>query len=217
MIQMRDSTMRSQRTANQAGLWRLLVGMALAVLAVLTAGQAFAQSQGVLKNKYGDWEMRCDTPPGASQEQCGLVQSIAAEDKPNVNLQIIVVKVADGKGSILRVVAPLGVFLPRGLNLNIDGNNIGKTGFGRCLPNGCYAEVGIDDKLLAQLRNGQSAVFSIFDTPEEGIGIPVALNGFKDGYDNLPNVSSGGPGADSNAAAKPPEPAPATPPAPPAQ
>ncbi|RFB78866.1 invasion associated locus B family protein [Methylovirgula sp. 4M-Z18] len=205
---MRVSRIQPQTGTWPAGFWRLLAGAVLA-LAILGTGQALAQSQGVLKNKFGDWEMRCDTPPGAVQEQCGLVQSIAAEDKPNVNLQIIIVKVADGKGSILRVVAPLGVFLPRGLNLNIDGANIGKTGFGRCLPNGCYAEVGIDDKLLQQLRNGQSAVFSIFDTPEEGIGIPVALSGFKDGYDSLPDVSSAPQGADPNAAgAKPPAPAP---------
>ena len=28
--------------------------------------------------------------------------------------------------------------------------------------------------------------FSIFQTPEEGIGIPLTLNGFGDGFDKLP-------------------------------
>ncbi len=68
-----------------------------------------AAAQGAVKGKYGDWEMRCETPPGATREQCALMQSVAAEDKPNVNLVVIVLKTADGKSRLLRVIAPLGV------------------------------------------------------------------------------------------------------------
>ena len=56
----------------------------------------------------------------------------------------------------------------------------------RCLPNGCVAEVVMEDKLIDQMKNGQSATFIIFQTPEEGIGIPLALAGFKEGLEQLP-------------------------------
>jgi len=36
------------------------------------------------------------------------------------------------------------------------------------------------------MKGGTSATFIIFQTPEEGIGIPLALNGFKDAFDKLP-------------------------------
>jgi invasion protein IalB len=36
------------------------------------------------------------------------------------------------------------------------------------------------------LSDGSTAIFVVFKTPEEGIGIPVSLNGFKDGFTNLP-------------------------------
>ncbi len=39
---------------------------------------------------------------------------------------------------------------------------------------------------LEQLRNAQSALFVIFKTPEEGIGIPISMNGLSNGYDKLP-------------------------------
>ncbi len=145
-----------------------------------------ADAQGVVKGKYGDWEMRCETPPGAAKDQCALMQSVAAEDKPNVNLVVIVLKTADGKSRLLRVIAPLGVLLPSGLGLKVDQADIGRAGFVRCLPSGCVAEVVMEDKLLDQLRAGGNATFIIFQTPEEGIGIPLALNGFKDGFDKLP-------------------------------
>ena len=145
-----------------------------------------AQAQGVVKSKHGDWELRCETPPGASREQCALLQSIAAEDKPNVNLVVIVLKTADGKSRLLRVIAPLGVLLPNGLGLKIDQTDVGRAGFVRCLPTGCVAEVIMEDKLIDQMKSGQTATFIIYQTPEEGIGIPLNLAGFKDGYEKLP-------------------------------
>ncbi|MEA2857497.1 MAG: hypothetical protein QOH98_1818 [Methylobacteriaceae bacterium] len=145
-----------------------------------------AQAQGIVKSKHGDWELRCETPPGASREQCALLQSVAAEDKPNVNLVVIVLKTADGKSRLLRVIAPLGVLLPNGLGLKIDQADVGRAGFVRCLPTGCVAEVIMEDKLIDQMRTGQTATFIIYQTPEEGIGIPLNLAGFKDGFDKLP-------------------------------
>ncbi len=152
----------------------------------LLAGVGAARAQGVVKAKHGDWELRCETPPGAAKEQCALLQSVAAEDKPNINLVVIVLKTADGKSKLLRVIAPLGVLLPSGLGLKIDDVDVGRAGFVRCLPTGCVAEVVMEQKLIDQMKSGANATFIIFQTPEEGIGIPLALAGFKDGFDALP-------------------------------
>jgi invasion protein IalB len=158
----------------------------LLIAACFAGASAAALAQGVVKAKHGDWEMRCETPPGAAREQCALIQSVAAEDRPNVTLIVIVLRTADGKSRLLRVIAPLGVLIPSGLGLKIDQVDVGRAGFVRCLPNGCVAEVVMEDKLIDQMKNGKSATFIIFQTPEEGIGIPLALAGFKEGLDQLP-------------------------------
>ncbi|PNG25921.1 invasion associated locus B family protein [Methylocella silvestris] len=160
-------------------------GGALAAAALLT-GSGVASAQGVVKSKHGDWEMRCETPPGAAKEQCALLQSVAAEDKPNINLVVIVLKTADGKSRLLRVIAPLGVLLPSGLGLKIDDADVGRAGFVRCLPTGCVAEVVMEQKLVDQMKSGTNATFIIFQTPEEGVGIPLALAGFREGFEALP-------------------------------
>jgi invasion protein IalB len=143
-------------------------------------------AQGAVKSVHGDWQIRCDTPPGAQGEQCALMQSVTAEDRPNIGLTVIVLKTSDQKSRLMRVVAPLGVLLPSGLGLKIDNQDVGRAGFVRCLPNGCVAEVVMDDNLIKQLRNGQTSTFIIFQTPEEGIGFPMSLKGFGEGYDQLP-------------------------------
>ncbi len=164
---------------------RLAAALGLAIAAVL-GGHDPAAAQAEVKGKFGDWEMRCETPPGAQREQCAIIQSVAAEDKPNMNLVVIALKAADGKSRLLRVIAPLGVLLPAGLGLNIDNTDKGRAGFVRCLPSGCVAEVVMDDKLLEDLGNGKSATFIVFETPEQGIGIPMTLGGFKEGFGKLP-------------------------------
>jgi len=161
----------------------------LAIIASLLAATLVTgpvSAQGVVKAQYGDWQMSCDTPPGASFEQCALIQNVSAEDQPNVGLSVIVLRTADRQARLLRILAPLGVLLPNGLGLNIDGQSVGRVAFVRCLPNGCVAEVVLDDELIGRLTAGQNAIFFVFKTPEEGIGIPVSLNGLKDGFAQLP-------------------------------
>ncbi len=177
---------RSEQARHRTGKRkRLLTGVALAALALIgAAGPALAQ--GAVRSVHEDWQIRCDTPPGAQKEQCALIQSVTAEDRANAGLTVIVLKTADGKSRLMRVVAPLGVLLPSGLGLKLDNNDLGRAGFVRCLPNGCVAEVVMDDKLLGQLRTSKTATFIIFQTPEEGIGFPLSLKGFNAGFDKLP-------------------------------
>ncbi len=162
-------------------VYRLLL---IATLLLMAPAQALAQ--GEVKAKYGDWDLRCDTPPGAQNQQCFIMQFVTAADRDNVGLSVIVMKTADKQARILRLLAPLGVLLPRGLGLRIDDTDMGTTGFIRCLPNGCLSEVLMDDSLIESLRAGERAMFIIFQTPEEGIGVPISLEGFGEGFDALP-------------------------------
>ncbi len=181
-------TVADPAVGSSGAIARLAVIARLVVMIVLTlASLAFpVAAQGVVKGQHGDWQMRCDTPPGAKSEQCALIQNVTAEDRPNVGLSVIVLKTADKKSRILRVLAPLGVLLPSGLGLKVDQIDVGRTAFVRCLQNGCVAEVLMDDKLVEQMRTGTQATFIVFQTPEEGIGIPISLGGFGPGLDALP-------------------------------
>ena len=145
-----------------------------------------ASAQGEVKETHGEWEIRCETPTGAKAEQCALIQFVVADDRPNVGLTVIILKTADKKARVLRVLAPLGVLLPSGLGLRIDSANLGNAAFVRCVADGgCVAEIVMDDKLVGAFKKGNLATFVIFQTPEEGIGIPIELKGFTAGFDAL--------------------------------
>jgi invasion protein IalB len=178
--------MKPLRAAKTRRLLRHQVAAAASLLFLGLSADASHAQGGPAKAKFGDWEMRCEKPAGAAAEQCALIQSVVAEDKSNINLVVIVLKTSDGKSRLLRVIAPLGVLLPSGLGLKIDQTDVGRAGFVKCLPTGCVAEVMMDDKLIDQLKSGKTATFIIHQVPEEGIGLPLTLQGFKDGFAKLP-------------------------------
>ncbi|MCB8839146.1 invasion associated locus B family protein [Aurantimonas sp. VKM B-3413] len=160
---------------------------AITFIAVAAPRPALAQAgaTGTVKSQHGAWAIVCDQPAGASGEQCALLQNVVAEDRPEIGLSVVALKTADKKAKILRILAPLGILLPNGLGLYVDGKDIGRAQFVRCFSDGCYAEVILEDTLLKTLSEGTSATFIVFQTPEQGIGIPVDLKGFREGFDAL--------------------------------
>jgi invasion protein IalB len=168
---------------------RLSGNLAKVVLVAALSSAAMpagAQQSGAVRSTHGAWSIICDTPAGASSEQCIMMQNVVAEDRADLGLSVVILKTADRKAEIMRVLAPLGVLLPNGLGLYIDGEDIGRAYFVRCFEDGCYAEVILEEPLLGNLRDGEEATFIVFQTPEEGIGIPVSLDGFAEGFDALP-------------------------------
>lgn len=185
------------QTNSKCGRPALLSGLAslIAALITLTAVSAAGLAQtggapqrlqnppqnpegGTVKAQHGDWQVVCKPPPpGAKNEVCALVQSVTAEDRNNVGLTVYFQKFSNGT-RVLRVFAPLGVLLPPGLGLKIDGKDVGNAPFLRCHTFACYAQVVVEEPLVAQLKTGKQAVFIIFQTEEAGIGIPISLNGF---------------------------------------
>ncbi len=155
-----------------------LLGLVASIVPVETEYAVHAQTNTV-KASHGAWQVNCGRPPGAKAESCALVQSVTAEDRPNVGLTVIFLKSVDGKKRLLRVVAPLGVLLPTGLGLKIDSADVGHAPFIKCAKIGCIAEVVLNDGLIGKLKAGTTAVFIIFQTPEAGIGIPISLDGFE--------------------------------------
>ncbi|AZG78799.1 invasion associated locus B family protein (plasmid) [Methylocystis rosea] len=124
-----------------------------------------ARGQEAGKTKFGAWELHCETPAGERSEQCVLTQMVRAEDAANVNLRVMILKPRELKGGVLRIVAPMNVFLPNGVSLKIDQTDIGRVGFVRCAPSGCIADAPIEDKLLDQLEQAPNDV-NRFGIPE---------------------------------------------------
>lgn len=184
-------------TRNSCAIHAFRVGL-IATLAWFGVASV-ASAQGQLRGAYGDWQYRCDRVAQSGQEQCILIQNVL--DQQDLNLAVVILRVEDQiataearktnasappvRRPVLRVIAPLGVLLPRGLGLKVDDREVGSTDFVRCLESGCVAEVDMDRNLIDLFSKGKLALFAVFLTPQEGRGLPVTLGGFADGFSKL--------------------------------
>ena len=151
----------------------------------LFASAPEGDAQMRVASEHGFWKVICETPPGASSEQCGMHQAVQDTENEALGLSITILRPADRKGDMMRIQAPLGILLPTGVGLEIDGKNFGNVWFIKCFADGCWADAEIDTNLLDALKKGKIAVFKVFPTPEEGVGIPVDLTGFSDAYSRI--------------------------------
>ena len=171
-------TVRWLSKTGAAALSIALAGFAVSCAGARAQTQPVAAQDNTVRAQHGDWQVVCKAPPpGAKSEVCAMVQSVTAEDRPNVGLTVYFQKFANGT-KVLRVFAPLGVLIPPGLGLKIDDKDVGHAPFLRCHNFACYAQVVVEDPLVEQLKTGKTAIFVIFQTEEAGIGIPISLSGF---------------------------------------
>lgn len=170
----------SARSARQVLLAIGLAGMAVS----MQSGPAAAVDQTAVKAQHGFWQVVCKTPEGGKAELCALVQDVTSESNPDVQLSVQFHQGPDGT-KVLRVHAPLGVLLPPGLGLQIDDEKVGNAQFVRCQVVGCVAQVSLPADLLAKFTKGKTAWFVIYQTKEQGIGIPVALQGLAEALTEL--------------------------------
>jgi invasion protein IalB len=151
-----------------------------------SAGQAAAAVAPTVVATHGDWKIQCETaaqqtdgaqPP---QKQCGMIQTARNEKNPKVSLTLVLVKAKQGDKSVtmMRVMAPIGVFLPTGVALEIDGGAVGRVPFTRCLPQVCMAFAEASAETLTKLRKGGGANFIIYEAPGLGLPMKISLSGF---------------------------------------
>jgi invasion protein IalB len=159
-------------------------------LFVLLSG-AHAEAQTVVPkdpgivSRHGEWNLLCKPPPrGGTRQLCAVTQTVVAADHDNARLTVAFEKFSDGR-LFLRVVTPWDILLPPGLTLAVDNEEIGRAPFVRCAPTGCYAQTIVEGALAEKLKTGTSAVFTIYQNEQTGLGFPISLKGLNEALAEL--------------------------------
>ncbi len=148
-------------------------------------GQQGAPAETI--GKFGAWEVQCaDAPKGQDgategQKSCGMIQTVKHETNQNVGISVIISKLKRGDKSavLMRVMAPIGVYLPTGIPVEIDGAALpNRLTFTRCLPRVCEGFGEASPESLTKFMKGGVATFYLYDRPGNGYPLKVSLQGF---------------------------------------
>ena len=146
----------------------------------------------------GQWKVQCEEVPAAAGQpagrQCGMIQLAKSEKNPKASLTLVIVSTKQNGKQLynMRVIAPIGVFLPTGVALEIDGNAVGRVPFTRCMPQVCMAFAEASPDTLAKLKKGKEANFIIYEAPGIGLPMKLSLEGFSASLAALDKSSNGG-------------------------
>ncbi|MEM7526001.1 MAG: invasion associated locus B family protein [Pseudomonadota bacterium] len=147
-----------------------------------------AQQNTTIKATHGAWEVRCSTENASA---CLMAQiGKNAEGAPVI--QVLLRKTPNLKGpkgepvsAVMEIFAPIGVFLPAGLAVKIDGAEVGRGIYRYCDPRACVVAEPIQDDFISKLKKGSNATMTIVSINNESANITLSLSGFTKAYNGL--------------------------------
>jgi invasion protein IalB len=155
----------------------------------LPAGQGDAAAPKVETiGTFGKWQVQCSEAPAQgdqpAQKSCGMVQTAANDKNPNIGISLIINRLKQGgkTQTLMRAMVPMGVYLPTGVAMEIDGTALdGRMNFTRCIGRACEAFGETTDSTLKKFMKGKIVTFYIYDRPGNGYPIKIPLTGFAEG------------------------------------
>jgi invasion protein IalB len=148
------------------------------------AGQPAAAAATVAT--HGAWQIQCSDDK-SGKKTCGMVQVTRSEKNPKVGLSLVIVRAKQGEKNVImmRVLAPIGVYLPTGVALEVDGAAVGRAPFTRCRPQICEALAEASPETLEKMKKGTAANFIVYEAPGLGVPMKISLEGFSAGLESL--------------------------------
>ncbi len=144
---------------------------------------ASAPAPSVNTKAFQDWIVRCPTPPQAGP--CDVVQLLIEPKSKQRVLSISVAYDAAKAKHVVRIVLPLGVWLPNGVTIVAGEVKIEKVVVRRCEPFGCVVEGLLDDKLREAMRKGGAAKVVVFDQAKKPLDLKFSLSGYGEAEDYM--------------------------------
>lgn len=163
-----------------------LAALALVSTPALAQGAQASTTAAPQAERIGDWFRRCQDSPADGRRLCVLVQEASSKNAKNDKHRRIMSTVVGrfGKDRRLGVMftLPLGVRLPPGVVLKVDGNkDVGRLPYQFCNRNGCRVVFLFDDKWLARFKAGLKASVTVLTRTGKEVTVPVSLKGFTKG------------------------------------
>lgn len=168
---------------------RLAAFAAGLLFAAGAAAQDQSQPGSTVKATHGAWEIRCDAK---KPDVCIMTQVGNRADGQPV-LRVAFRKTPPGtKGpqnveiaAVLQIDAPLGVLLPAGVEVKIDGKAIGRAAFQVCDSRACIASEPVPQAFVDELKKGNAALMTIVAVNGDKAEVNISLSGFTAGYNAL--------------------------------
>ncbi|MEO8318653.1 MAG: invasion associated locus B family protein [Bradyrhizobium sp.] len=137
-----------------------------------------AQSQPV-------WTSRCASDGRQAALLCEMEQSLYMTKTGQLVASVNVKLPPDTRQPVMMIQLPVGLFLPAGVNLQIDEGKPQPLAIQTCDLKGCYAATTLSPDLLGSMKSGKRFAVVFQNLSKENVTFAFGLSGFGDGYDKI--------------------------------
>lgn len=182
----REQTGRPLRHIVRAAASAVLLGLTAGGATAQQPGQAPGVSAGGAENAKGTaWIKLCTTDEKTQKEQCLVTQELRDGNSGQL-LASGSVRISEGDKTLLILAVPIGVLLPPGVRIQIDGDKPTVAPYTICFPAACVVRLEIDDDFIASMKHGNQMTVSVMNAERQAVGFPLTLIGFTKAYDGPP-------------------------------
>ena len=136
--------------------------------------------------KYGDWEKVCFKPGGAKMV-CRT--TIAGRfETGQIAVRVYVIEREGESIARLQLLLPVGLYMPAGAKITVDGGAAHKIPFTWCLTNTCIAGNFAEAVLLREMENGANFAIEVVDTNMLAVTTSLPLNRFAAARNGTPTM-----------------------------
>lgn len=157
-----------------------------------------AQAAETRNEEFGDWGFICNTPDKQQEdvrESCNLFQTALMNGQQDgekaegaQQQRVLLTRVGylqDIEHPVLLITAPLGILLPMGINVEVEGHDPIRIPLQRCDAGGCLGFVAMEGPFIDAMKKGSEAKVTFYDAQRRGVTIPLSLKGFTRGIQAL--------------------------------
>lgn len=167
---------------------RLLVSCVSALAFVaLAATAATAQEVPTISTQSGtaaasppteNWVSRCVATARQGPLECSIEQRLLMANSGQLVAAVTVRMPSDADSPVIMIQTPLGLYLPAGLTVNVDGASEQQLELQTCDASGCYAGSPLPEAMVTAMTRGQKLNLVFQNLNRQPITVSADLNGF---------------------------------------
>lgn len=157
----------------------------LPMLLALSCAGGTADAKPEHGQTFKNWTARCEQTPGSATERCFIFQNLVLKESGKRLVHMAAGYLAANGEPAAVITMPLGISLPLGATISVDGGTPENIVIERCDANGCIGAVALSDGFIADLKRGREARIAFHDGSRRRIAVPLSLLGFTAGFNSL--------------------------------
>jgi invasion protein IalB len=131
------------------------------------------------------WLSKCVSESRKGTLVCSIEETIVLTSSGQALASVVVKTQPDVNKVIMFLRVPVGLYLPAGLELQVDDNKPQQIPLQTCDLQGCFAETEISSGFLAALKSGKLLSISCQNSEKRKIVLPLALDGFVEAFQKI--------------------------------